>query len=222
MVIGPGATDNNFTNASVYGNNASVGATGNTAIGDSASAAGTQSVALGQNSSAAAANSTAIGQGATVQAGATNSVAIGQGSVATASNTVSVGSAGNERRVTNVAAAVDGTDAVNLTQLQSATSSVAAGLQGQINGLQGQIDDANHRIDDANAGVAMAMAMGGGGLSEHKKYALGVNYGTFAGQNAFAVQSALRLTDNLVASGAVGYGVDRGQVGGRLGLQVSW
>jgi autotransporter adhesin len=220
IVIGPGATDNNFTNASVYGVNAQVGATGNVAIGDSANAASSQSVAVGQNAVVLASNGSAFGQGATVQAGATNSVAIGQGSIANAANTVSVGSAGNERRITNVAAGVNTTDAVNVGQLQS----VVAGMnyQPQIDHLQSQINDTNKRVDNANAGVAMAMAMGGGGLPEKKKYALGVNYGTFAGQNAFALSSALRLSENLVASGAIGYGVDQGQVGGRVGLQVAW
>ena len=46
-VIGPGATDNNFTDASVYGVNAQVGAAGNTAVGDSAIASGATAIAIG-------------------------------------------------------------------------------------------------------------------------------------------------------------------------------
>jgi autotransporter adhesin len=101
-----------------------------------------------------------------------------------------------------VAAGVNPTDAVNVAQLNSVVSGL--NYQPQIDNLQSQINDTNKRVDNANAGVAMAMAMGGGGLPETKKYAVGVNYGTFAGQNAFALSSALRLSDNLVASGAIG------------------
>src|SRR5690606_32820414 len=51
-----------------------------------------------------------------------SSVALGQGSVADRDHTVSVGSAGNERQITNVAAGTEGTDAVNLDQLEEATA----------------------------------------------------------------------------------------------------
>src|SRR5690606_18112530 len=49
-----------------------------------------------------------------------NSVALGAGSVADRDNTVSVGDAGDERQITNVAAGTEGTDAVNLHQLNAA------------------------------------------------------------------------------------------------------
>ena len=61
---------------------------------------------------------TALGVGA--QANGANSVAIGGGSIATAPNTVSFGSPGNERRLTNVAPGIAGTDAVNVNQLNAA------------------------------------------------------------------------------------------------------
>jgi trimeric autotransporter adhesin len=52
-----------------------------------------------------------------------NSGAIGANSVASDPNTVSFGSAGNERRLTNVAPGANGTDAVNLNQLDAFASS---------------------------------------------------------------------------------------------------
>jgi autotransporter adhesin len=88
--------------------------------GAGADASGDNSVALGNDATASGADSTAVGQGA--QATGDNSVAIGTGSVADQDNTVSVGSKGNERRVTNVAAGVNPTDAVNVSQLQTAES----------------------------------------------------------------------------------------------------
>ncbi|HWV07338.1 YadA-like family protein [Ralstonia sp.] len=99
-------------------------------------ATGTESVAVGPLAVASGANSVAMGNGA--QATAANSVALGANSTTTANlgaaaynpgtaalagttpvGEVSVGSAGNERRVTNVAAGSAATDAVNVSQLQS-------------------------------------------------------------------------------------------------------
>jgi autotransporter adhesin len=82
--------------------------------------------ALGSNAWATSFNSTAIGFRSTAKA--ENSVALGAGSVADQANTVSVGSAGNERRITNLAAGVNGTDAVNMDQLKAAYAGAAMSL----------------------------------------------------------------------------------------------
>ena len=71
--------------------------------GADANAQGTDSVAIGSGSIAAA----------------DNSVALGTGSVADEENTISVGSSTNQRRITNVAAGKNATDAVNVAQLKS-------------------------------------------------------------------------------------------------------
>ena len=68
-----------------------------------------------------------MGQGA--KATAANSVALGQGSVANEANTVSVGSVGNERRITNVADPVRGTDAANKQYVDSKIGSVRSDLR---------------------------------------------------------------------------------------------
>jgi autotransporter adhesin len=52
-------------------------------------------------------------------------VALGASSVADQANTVSVGSATNQRRITNVAEGVNGTDAVNVDQLKAAYAGIA-------------------------------------------------------------------------------------------------
>lgn len=88
--------------------------------GAGAVASGGNSTAVGNGSAASGNGSTAIGNGAT--ASGDGSIAIGVGSVASDSNTLSVGSAGNERRITNVAAGVNPTDAVNVSQLQGFTT----------------------------------------------------------------------------------------------------
>jgi autotransporter adhesin len=52
-------------------------------------------------------------------------VAIGYGAVANVADTVSVGSNALKRRIVNVANGVNANDAVNLAQLQAATSAAA-------------------------------------------------------------------------------------------------
>jgi autotransporter adhesin len=94
--------------------------TNSAAGGAGASASGNDALAVGNDSSASGNGSTALGTDAS--ATGDNSVAIGSGSVADEDDTVSVGSQGNERRITNVAAGVDPTDAVNVSQLQTAQS----------------------------------------------------------------------------------------------------
>jgi len=84
-----------------------------TASGSNAAAGGAGAVASGNSS-------TALGNGA--NASGNNAVALGAGSVADQANTVSMGSAGGERRVTNIAAGVADTDAVNVSQLKGFTT----------------------------------------------------------------------------------------------------
>lgn len=128
---GAGGGDRN----AALGNNAEAGAAGgdgNTAVGDSAQAGqngGSGNVALGDGASAspgAGAAATALGNGAA--ANAANSVALGAGSVADEANTVSVGSPGSARRITNVARAVRGTDAINKNQLDGARDDLRRGI----------------------------------------------------------------------------------------------
>ena len=71
----------------------------------------------GVDANAQGKDSVAIGSGSI--AAADNSVALGTGSVAEEENTISVGSSTNQRRITNVAAGVNATDAVNVSQLKS-------------------------------------------------------------------------------------------------------
>ena len=127
-----------FTNAGAtavgQGAQAGAGAAGEanaTAVGQAASANAANATAVGQGASANAANSTAIGQGAS--ATASGAVAIGQGSVADQANTVSFGSSDLQRRLVNVAAGVNATDAVNVGQLNAAVLDIV-GNEASVNG----------------------------------------------------------------------------------------
>jgi len=86
-------------------------------------ASGANAVAIGGNASASTANSVALGAGSVANSATLSTAGFQPGSAAiagaTAAGEVSVGNAGAERRVTNVAAGLNGTDAVNVSQLQS-------------------------------------------------------------------------------------------------------
>ncbi|WHH64068.1 YadA-like family protein [Escherichia coli] len=111
----------------------------------------------GVDANAQGKDSVAIGSGSI--AAADNSVALGTGSVANEENTISVGSSTNQRRITNVAAGVNATDAVNVSQLKS---SEAGGVRYDTK-ADGSIDYSNitlgggyggtTRISNVSAGV---------------------------------------------------------------------
>jgi len=79
---------------------------------------------VGAEASASRNGAVALGYGAI--AVKPQAVAIGRGAVAKVANTVSVGSAGNARRIVNVAEGVNPNDLINLGQLQALLSARAA------------------------------------------------------------------------------------------------
>lgn len=101
----------------------------------------------GVDASAQGKDSVAIGSGSI--AAADNSVALGTGSVAEEENTISVGSSTNQRRITNVAAGVNATDAVNVSQLKS---SEAGGVRYDTK-ADGSIDYSNITLGGGNGGT---------------------------------------------------------------------
>ncbi|EOB9889117.1 YadA-like family protein, partial [Shigella flexneri] len=98
----------------------------------------------GVDANAQGKDSVAIGSGSI--AAADNSVALGTGSVAEEENTISVGSSTNQRRITNVAASVNATDAVNVSQLKS---SEAGGVRYDTK-ADGSIDYSNITLGGGN------------------------------------------------------------------------
>ncbi|HAZ3854639.1 TPA: hypothetical protein J1422_004527, partial [Escherichia coli] len=101
----------------------------------------------GADANAQGKDSVAIGSGSI--AAADNSVALGTGSVADEENTISVGSSTNQRRITNVAAGVNATDAVNVSQLKS---SEAGGVRYDTK-ADGSIDYSNITLGGGNSGT---------------------------------------------------------------------
>jgi len=105
--------------------------------------------------------------------------------VASQDNTVSVGAPGSERRITNVAAGINATDAVNVSQLNQVSS---------------QIGDVQRL---AYSGVAMAGALAGlPQVEAGKTFSLGAGIGSYAGYTALAIgASAYVRRDTIVKFG---------------------
>ncbi|EMW84328.1 YadA-like family protein [Escherichia coli] len=101
----------------------------------------------GVDANAQGKDSVAIGSGSI--AAADNSVALGTGSVADEENTISVGSSTNQRRITNVAAGKNATDAVNVAQLKSSE----AGGGRYDTKADGSIDYSNIPLGGGNGGT---------------------------------------------------------------------
>ncbi|MGA7815237.1 YadA family autotransporter adhesin [Caballeronia sp.] len=147
----------------------------------SSAASGSKPVATGTDAVAIGVNSQASGD---------NSVALGANSVAGQANTVSVGSDGNERRVTNVAPGVNGTDAVNMTQMSQLRNDMGASMRS----LQRA----------AFGGVAAAMAMPNLMPSAPGKVVMAAGVGNYKGYSALGVGATYRTPNGKwLVNGAV-------------------
>lgn len=183
---------------------------------------GANSVVAGWGSSATGNSSTALGSGA-VASGA-NSVALGAGSTATDPNTVSVGAPGAERRVTNVSAGINPTDAVNLGQLNTGLSNTLVSAKNYTDSQVASVRfDLSNLRKDANAGVASAMALSaipqaitpGQGM-------IGAGAGTWNGQQGFAIGFSKASDNGRVVVKAAAVTDTRGDVGGSVGVGVGF
>lgn len=90
-------------------------------------------ISFGHQNTISASNAVAIGNGASVSV--EGGVALGVGSVADRANAVSVGSTGANRQIINVAAGTEGTDAVNVSQLQKVSDTANKGWNLATNGF---------------------------------------------------------------------------------------
>lgn len=105
-------------NAIAVGGNSNAKGSNSVAVGWGSLAANTNTTVVGNVAGATGYNGTAIGKGA--NADGVNSVALGQGSTATAQNTVSVGTSSSTRRIVNVTAPTDATDAATKSYVDDA------------------------------------------------------------------------------------------------------
>ncbi|MCK4152308.1 hypothetical protein HFK88_08705 [Ralstonia pseudosolanacearum] len=197
-----------------------------TAMGAAASAGGDQSVATGHNAQSGGDSSVAMG--ANAKATANHAVAVGSGSVANRANTMSVGSAGNERQITNVAAGVQGTDAVNVSQLSQAVYAAVGDLPAGTTARQytdEQIGMVRQGINQvargAYSGIAAATALTMiPDVDQGKSIAIGIGSATYKGYQAVALGASARISHNLKAKMGVGYSSEGTTVG--MGASYQW
>lgn len=146
------------------------------AIGHATSVTGASGTALGAGAVASTTNSVALGANSTTTANLATSgynpgTAALSGTASAANGEVSLGSAGKERRLTNVAAGANATDAVNVSQLQSEdakvnnVASTTASALGTTVGANGAINAPSYTLANANsiggtAGAATTVSSG--------------------------------------------------------------
>ena len=135
-----------------------------------------------------------------------NSVAVGANSNNSGrSNVVSVGNATQQRQIVDVAPGTEGTDAVNVNQLNIVASSVAQTVQNQqvqINTL----DSALQQTDQmARQGIAAATALSMVPQVEPGKTVnVGVGVARFAGQSGMALAASAHVTTNGIVKLGIG------------------
>ncbi|PAJ76616.1 hypothetical protein CJO71_33535 [Burkholderia ubonensis] len=157
----------------------------------------------------------------TVTAGS-NSVAIGANSTdGGRSNVVSVGNDTQQRQIVNVAPGTQGTDAVNVNQLNAVSSTMSTALSGQqaqINNLGSQLQQTDQM---AKQGIAAVGAMASiPQLDRDANFGMGVGASTFLGQKAMAVNMQARITENLKASINGGFSGSQRVIG--AGMLYQW
>ncbi|WP_246012009.1 YadA family autotransporter adhesin [Hydromonas duriensis] len=198
-------------NSVAIGPNSVASGTNSVAQGNGATASGTNSMALGTNANASSDNSVALGSNSVANGATLSNTAYNPGSGAIAGTTpvgeVSVGAAGAERRVTNVAAGSDDTDAVNVSQLRSMAGMINTNVDQKLNDLDNKM----------SARVAASLALEAAPYIPGKlTYYSGVGYS--GGQTALGV-SLRKTADNgrWSISGGVA-GSDKGGVNARVGF----
>jgi autotransporter adhesin len=180
-------------------------------------ASGTNSSAVGNGSQASGNNSTAVGTGAS--SSGNNSAAVGAGSNDDGrSNVVSVGTTVNQRQVTNVAAGTQGTDAVNLDQLNAGIAQANNYTDSRIDALQGNI---NSVARNAYSGIAAAAALTMiPEVDKDKTLAVGIGTAGYRGYQAVAIGASARITENIKMKAGVGMSPGGDTVG--VGASMQW
>jgi hypothetical protein len=133
------------------------------------------------------------GSAVTIGSNSASNVTLGSSS---GNSTISM----NGNKVQNVANGTSANDAVNYSQLSSATNSINS-LNNTVNSLSNQIQQNQSEYRNGIAGVA---AMNGiGSLNQGQKVNFGVGVGSFGGQAGIAVGGNVRLMENVSLKAAV-------------------
>ncbi len=146
----------------------------------------------------------AIGDTATATAG--SSVALGYNSLSDRANSVSVGRTGAERQIVNVAAGTQGTDAVNLNQLNAAIADVSTGENPYVAVRGTTAANATGARTIAIGDGAVAASTYGAGSGGDTNIAIGANARTTGGFGEMALGEGAAVTMQAVGATAIGHG----------------
>ena len=108
---------------------------------------------------------------------------------------MSVGSPGEECRITNLAAGVNGTDAVNMNQLAASSAGSLEAANAYTDMIAASLDfDIRETRKEARAGSAAALAAAGMPQpSDPGKSMIAMGVGTYRGRSAFAIGASHRV-----------------------------
>lgn len=167
---------------------------------------------MGNNALASDNFAVAIGNNAT--ATHLNSIALGNGSVTSSANLVSVGAVGAERTIQNVAPGVQGTDAVNVNQLNAITGDQNAAVTAALDNLNTAIKDVE-KLASRGPAIAMASVQALPVLAAGES-GVGIGVGTFNGETALGVSFGHAIRNNAMLS--LGVAISGGKTGARAGM----
>ena len=191
------------------------------AAGPGAIASAADSVVIGSLAISSAPDTTVIGHNA--DATGTNSVVIGSNSSdGGLANVVSIGTPSDTRQIINVADGTRATDAVNLSQLTSASSQTLQSAITYTDLRAAQLTNDLRRVkNDSDAGIAAAMAVGSIPQTfERGKTVVGVGAGTWNGESAFAFGASTATGNGKVIFKVGGTYSTRGDFGGSAGAGI--
>jgi len=213
--VGNGSDDN-----SAFGQDSEAGVgdgkSGNTAMGQNATANGT--------GSDGADGATAVGASAT--ANFDRSAAFGADAMAIRANQMVYGTETETHTMPGIVS--DASRAAQTGPLEVVTSDAMGNLAGDGGEIFGRIRANADDIDDNSEGIAMAMSIQDPDLVGDERLGLKVAWGTFSGENAMGVAASGVLVPDIGAgirlglAGGAAFGLSRGGIGGRAGVQLSW
>jgi len=215
--------------------NASGVASSNVAVGRSANASSGfdgANTAIGSFSAATGANASAFGTSA--RATHSNSAAFGQGAITSRDDQQVFGTSANTYTMPGIAsgesnAAQGPVAGLVTTDANGNLASDGGALQGQVNTNTNAISRNADRTDEALEGVAISMSLTNPDLVGSESFAVAMNWGGYEGENALGFSAMGVLSRDVLGSGArfsvggaLGVGLDKDNVGGGAGGQLSW